>query len=585
VAIDWHAWSDEAFEEAQRLGRPVFLFVTAAWCRWCRELEQQVLADPSIQRLVEDRYVPIRVEKDRRPDIDARYSKGGWPTLAYLDEAGERIAANTWLDVGPLRSRLELIADHYAENKDEIRARLAQAADDEAAETRAAFARADVFPEPDLLDWVARTIKETADPEYGGWGSEHKFPHPEAIDFALVRWSQTGDEELRQTALRTLRQMEAGPIHDRLEGGFYRYATKPDWSQPHSEKMLDSNAQRLHAYLEAHQIFGDESFRTTAEGILRWLGTTLWDRELGAFRGSQDADPAYANLPTLEARREHGAPACDATIFANWNAMAASALFKASAVLEAPRWSERALTTLSFVLDELYSERHGVYHYWDGTYRLPGLLSDQAYTLRALLDSVQFASNNAALVPARRIADLAIEKLRSPSGAFYDRPYDPRATGGLRRRNRSLLENAVMAEALLRLSFFLHEPDYADCARVALAAFRDDYKRYGAFVAGYARAVDLLIHPPVQVTVVGPDEPATRALIAAALRPYVASRIVQHLEPTRDAELLARSGLPAPQPQLDRGPRAYVQRERESWAETSDPVKLPAVMTRIERAS
>lgn len=581
--IDWHEWSEETFAEARDLGRPVLLFVTAAWCRWCRELEEVVLADPSIQRLVQERFVPIRVEKDRRPDIDARYSKGGWPTLAYLDDAGERIASDTWLDVGPLRSRLELIADHYAENRDEIRERLASAAADEAAEISAALEHADVFPEPDLVDWVARTVQETADPEYGGWGSEHKFPHPEAIDFALVRWSQTGDEGLRHTVLRTLRYMQAGQIHDDVEGGFYRYATKRDWSAPHSEKMLDSNVQRLNAYLEAYQIFGDESFRRTAEGVLGWLDATLWDAEHGAFHGSQDADPVYANLRTPAARQAHGAPACDATIYANWNAMATSTLFKAATVLEAPVWRERAETVLSFLLEELYAERHGVYHYWDGSYHLPGLLSDQAYTLRALLDSIQFASNNQALEPARKIADLAIERLRSPSGAFYDRPYDPGATGGLRRRNRSLLENAVMAEALLRLSYFLHEPDYADCARAALASFRDDYRRYGHFVAGYARAVDLLVHPPVQVTVVGPDEPATQALIAAALRPYVASRIVQHLDPARDRELLERSGLPTSPERHERQARAYVQRGRESWAETSDPVKLPALMTRIER--
>ena len=142
-----------------------------------------------------------------------------------------------------------------------------------------------------------------------------------------------------------------------------------------------------------------------------------------------------------------------------------------------------------------------------------------------------------------------------------------------------------MAEALLRLAHLTRTEDYAETATEALASFLPDYRRYGHFVAGYARAVDLYFHPPVHVTVVGGVGAAdTGALRDAALQSYCASRIVQVIDPARDAELLARCGLASVGPGREReGARAYVHRGRESYAETSDPRRLPALMTRIER--
>ncbi len=582
--MQWHDWDERAFARARESARPVLLLLSASWCRWCRELEREVLEDERVRALIAQRFVPVRVDKDRRPDIDARYTKGGWPTLAYLDDSGEQIAADTYLEVDQLLRRLRVVSDYYAENRDAIRRRLAEEADRRIAEEEASRSSSDAAQVGrDLVDWVTGTLLDTADPVHGGWGSPQKFPHPDAIDFALIRWSQTGDESLRQLVLRTLRHMERGEIHDVVEGGFYRYATAPDWSAPHFEKMLDSNAQRLVAYLEAHQALGADSFRATAEGILRFLHEVLLDEETGAFRGSQDADPGYAHKRTIAARREHGAPACDTTIFANWNALAVSALFRAGAVLQEDRYREQARRTLTFLLEELFDPREGVYHYWDGSFHLPGLLTDQAYVLRALTDAVQYTGDNRYLETACSLADLALDTMRSETGAFYDTRYDPGARGILRQRNRSLLENAVMAEALLQLSFLTREERYAEVARGALASFASDYKRYGHFVAGYARAVELALRPPVHVTILGdPAAADTRELLAAAWRPFFASRVVQVIDPHVDVGLLERSGLPAGD-RPGAGAHAYVQRGRESFADTDDPSRLPVVITRVER--
>lgn len=586
----WLEWSETAFAAARERKVPVLLFVRAAWCRWSREMERVVFRDPRVERLVTERYVPVRVDKDRRPDIDARYSKGGWPTIAWLDDAGELLGADNFLEPAEFVARLEFVSETYARSRDAIRERLARAEGEQAAAldpTTRESRGASPAPAPTLslaiVEQAARTLVETADPVYGGWGREQKFPHPEAIDFLLMRWSQTGDAEILALVRRTLRKIEEGEIHDPVEGGLYRYATRADWSGPNHEKMLDSNALQLHGYLEAFQVLGEESFRRTAQGILTWMHGTLLDRSTRAFRGSQDASPTYAHVPTLAARRAIGAPECDPTIFANWNAIAVSSLLKASTVLREPRHRDQALATLDFVLEALYDERNGVYHYWDGAFHLPGMLTDQAYVLRALVDAVQVAGENRYLPIARKLADLTVERHRSDGGGFYDTLHDPGARGGLRHRQISIQENSVMAEALLRLSHLVRDDDYADTARAALQSFSDGYKRFGHFVAGYARAVDLLFHEPVHVTIVGPrGAEATRALREAALRPYVSSRIVQVVDPIEDVELLERFGLPGPRTLFEPA-RAYVHRARESYAETSEPERLAALMTRTER--
>jgi hypothetical protein len=580
--MDWYDWTQEAFEQARETKRPVLLIVKASWCRWCGELEHKVLAEERAAALLKERFICIRVDKDRRPDIDARYSKGGWPTIAWLDDTGELLASDTYLEVDQFLERARMVADYYEKNRETIRQRIQEVEQERQVEEDALKLAARGAPAPtiELVTDIVKTIKDTSDAEYGGWGNPQKFPHPEAIDLALIRWSQTGDGSMLSLVMRTLRHMQDGEIHDRVEGGFFRYATRPDWSAPNHEKMLDSNAQRLSCYLEATQATGDETFRRTCEGIVSWMYTTLHDPATRAFQGSQDANPEYANLTTLEARREFGRPACDPTIFTNWNAMAVSALLKASVVLQDVRHRDQALATLDFLMEELFDADRGMSHYWDGTYHLPGMLTDQAYTLRALIDAMQFAGENRFLDRAEQLARLTIEHLQSPGGGFYDTLYDPHARGGLRHRNRSILDNGVMAETLLRLSRLARVKDYADTARDTLTAFAGDYKRYGHYVAGYARAIDLLIHEPVHVTIVGPRRSEqTRALTDAALGPYVASRVVQTLDPVEDARLIERAGIgTAGRP--GEPARAYVHQGRESYAETSDPQKLPGLMTK-----
>src|SRR5260221_3837000 len=208
----WLEWGETAFAAARERRVPVLLFIRAAWCRWSREIERKVFLDPGVSRLVAERFVAVRVDKDRRPDIDARYSKGGWPTLAWLDDSGELLGADNYLEPRELALRLELVSETYTKSRDVIRARLARAETPPASrgilsESGARVPTLEPALSLQIVEQVPHTLMETSDPVQGGWGPEQKFPHPEAIDFLLIRWSQTGDATILGLARKTLRKM------------------------------------------------------------------------------------------------------------------------------------------------------------------------------------------------------------------------------------------------------------------------------------------------------------------------------------------------------------------------------------------
>ena len=151
-------------------------------------------------------------------------------------------------------------------------------------------------------------------------------------------------------------------------------------------------------------------------------------------------------------------------------------------------YARTALDTLDFLWDKLFDAERGLCHYFDTAPHLPGMLSDQAYTLRAFVDAAQYTGETRYLDSARELADWTLEHLRSTDGSFYDTPHNPKARGGLKRRDRSILENAVLAEALLRLSQMTWVPDYADTAREMDEL--DPYETDEAWAAATAKYLD-----------------------------------------------------------------------------------------------
>ena len=567
ASVEWHEFEPETLRLAREQQRPVVLVLTVPWCNHCSRLRSTTLEDASVQRALQSGFVSAHCDAERRPDVNERYGTGAWPTIAWVSGDGELLRHESFLTADELLPILE----EMARTEPPIGSLPGDTLEPQPT------------PEPphsltaEIVEDTTRSIYEGFDHRYGGWGDKTKFPHTEALDFALIQVAKRDDTQMREVVTTTLDRMRSGAIHDAIDGGFFRFSETPDWRSPNFEKLLDTNVQRLRCYLEAYQVTETAEYREVANGIVDWMLEFLLDDETGAFFGSLDADADYYALPA-EARAKAERPRADRTIYAHANAMAVSNLIKAAIVLDRDELQQRAMATLGFLLERL-SDRDGeVYHYWDGTYHLPGRLADQACFIRALIDASQRTGDADLLLPAERVASNVIERQRAPGGGFYDILQDPAYSGSMSRRNRSILENSSMAEALMRLSLLSRRPEFYKEAVRTLEAFVDDYKQYGYYVAGYGRAVDLVFYQPLTVTIIGArDSDEANALRQTALGGYFPSRIVQTLDPERDPILLERSGLP-----IDQAPAAHVQIGAGPHRTATSPEELSATMRALE---
>ena len=300
--VDWYPFSPQAFARAQELDRPILLDIGAVWCHWCHVMDRESYENPEVARLINEMFVAIKVDRDARPDIDARYQRavqaltgqGGWPLTAFLTPSGKVFFGGTYFPPENRQGRpglkelLPKLAEAYRTQKDRI---LAGA--DETARRLQAYESASAQSgsvTPALLEQLVAALPKDFDSEYGGGARAPKFPHGAVIRLALDRYAATHDARLREVAEKTLEGMARGGLRDYLHGGFYRYSTDRFWHVPHFEKMSYVQAELLEAFARAYQATGKPLYREAAEGILRYLTDTLSDQTRGGFLATQDAD-------------------------------------------------------------------------------------------------------------------------------------------------------------------------------------------------------------------------------------------------------------------------------------------------------
>ncbi len=558
--IHWHEWSESAFAEAQQADKPVLMDISAVWCHWCHVMDETTYSDPDLIALINERYVPIRVDTDERPDVNRRYNLGGWPTTAFLTPTGELLTGGTYVPPDQMRSYLTQVSDAYKNSKAQIIERIAEISTKREAALKS---RPEAKVSGEIVDNVLKQILGSFDPVYGGFGDEPKFPQTDALEFALERYYETHDSALLPVITTTLTRMATGGMYDQVWGGFFRYSTTRDWSVPHYEKMLEDNAKLLALYVHAWQVLGDETLLKTVRSLLAYVDLTLSDHARGGFYGSQDADEVYYTLPREE-RAKMPAPYVDHTFYTDWNALMVSAylslvplpLGPASPTSEQARGF--ALKTLDRLWNEMYREGQGLYHFAreNGTPALLNQLADLAHTAAAFLDAYQVTGEDIYLDRARTLGDLALAQVYdAETGSFWSEPPDKKKVGLLRVPDKSMNENAAMADALMRLYRVTGEEKYRDAAEKALAYFATDYEHYSYMAGEYGLAADHFLKEPLSVHIVGPaNDPRTQAMQTAALKVYSPDKVIQLLDPARDSARLGQLGYPP-----DGGnPRAYV---------------------------
>jgi uncharacterized protein YyaL (SSP411 family) len=549
--VSWLQWNQESFKKAQELDKPILLGISAVWCHWCHVMDQTTYSNSEVARLIEDKFVPIRVDRDQRPDIDKRYNMGGWPSTAFLTPDGEILTGGTYIPPQQMTFLLDHVSQLYQKNKGELKARIKELQKEVEKPPVEYGLDSEVFLS--VIDGLTLQIASGFDSLHGGFGNAPKFPHSGALRLALLQHHLQGHKAALNIVKKTLTEMQNGGIYDKEEGGFFRYSTTRDWSIPHYEKMCEDNAKLAVNYLEAYQVTGENAFRDTAKGTLAYVNAKLSDQINGGFYGSQDADEVYYKL-SLPERLKRTPPRIDQTLFVNWNAIMASAYLLASVVLDDPSYQDFALKTVNMLLETSFSPKNGITHFLiEGKSHLSGLLTDQAHMIQCLIDSYPVTSDRKFLERAESLADFMLDKLWSDTGGFYDKPEGTGAFGALKLLDKPLNENSVAADAFLRLHHYTGKQKYLETARKTLEFFASNIQRYGIMGSVYGLAVELYLHP-MQIHIVGSlKDDVTRRFLRESLRAYNPLKVVETLDPVLDRDRLKGLGYP-----VTETPTAYV---------------------------
>ena len=574
--IAWRTWGDDAFREARLTDKPVLLAISAVWCHWCHVMDETSYSDAAVITGINERYIPIRVDNDERPDVNRRYNMGGWPTTAFLTPDGEILNGATYIPPDAMRHYVTEVADVWRDNRADLEPRLREMKEHEAR------ARVTQEQRPGELGWgivgaISALVRGQYDPEFGGFGREPKFPQPKLLRFLIDEYRRTIRDDVATMLQKTLAAMASGGMYDGLEGGFFRYSTTRAWGIPHFEKMLEDNAELLSIYSEAHRTFPSAGYDRIVRDVMRWMDAVLWRDDVQAFSGSQDADEHYYTLDAA-GRAAHGAPFVDRRVYAGWNALAASAYLAAANALGDAAPHERAVAVMRSLGSRM----------WDGTAlahvdrgdgpELRGLLADYGAAIGAVLDEYETGEHPYALPAAADMAGAMRRTLEDPvSGGFWDAP-ERDAPGRLAIREKPIEDGAAAADALLRLAALTGDDQWRESALRALRGFAGEYRQWGQFAAAFGSAAARAISEPRLVVVVGPaDEPVAKALWQIAAQSDDPAGARQRLVPGRDAARIADRGYPA-----DRV-AAYVCIGTVCSAPIASPAGLAAELARVRR--
>lgn len=359
--VDWWEWGPEPFAEAARRDVPVLVSIGYSTCHWCHVMARESFSDPDLAADLNERFVAIKVDREEYPDVDASYLAAagaftenlGWPLNVFVTPRGRTFFAGTYFPPEPVqghpsfRTVLDAVADAWEHRRAEVESN----ADAVTAAIRSSGDGApSELPSPDRLGLIVRELAAYEDPEHGGFGTAPKFPMAPVLGFLLDQ-SDGGDTDAAALVHRILNAMAASPLRDDIEGGFFRYATRRDWSDPHYERMLYDNAQLLAAYA---RVDGGE---LVAAGVASFLRDVL-RLPSGGFASAQDSEStvdgdrmegAYYHLDA-SARARQTPPALDQKVLTGWNGLAVKALAEAGSRRGRTDWIELARAAADHLL-------------------------------------------------------------------------------------------------------------------------------------------------------------------------------------------------------------------------------------------
>jgi uncharacterized protein YyaL (SSP411 family) len=301
--VDWLPWGPEALERARSEDKPLLVSIGYSACHWCHVMERESFEDEQTARLMNERFVSVKIDREERPDIDGIYmeavqamtGQGGWPLNVFLTPEQVPFYGGTYFPPEPRRGMpsfqqvLAAVAEAWDERGDEIRASATRMV--ERLNAGAHLAPSSQPIQASALEQAVAVLRGSFDERHGGFGGAPKFPPSCTLEFLLRRAAGKGSETAPEApmALSTLHHMARGGIYDQVGGGFARYAVDGTWTVPHFEKMLYDNALLARSYLHGWQLSGDERLLRVCRETLDWALREMRAPE-GGFFSALDAD-------------------------------------------------------------------------------------------------------------------------------------------------------------------------------------------------------------------------------------------------------------------------------------------------------
>ncbi|HEX3256088.1 MAG TPA: thioredoxin domain-containing protein [Gaiellaceae bacterium] len=597
--VDWYPWGEDAFERSRDEDKPILLSIGYAACHWCHVMEHESFEDDETAALMNERFVPVKVDREEHPDVDGLYMEavvamtghGGWPMTVFLTPDGRPFYGGTYFPPEPrynmpsFRQLLLAVSQAYKERRTELE----QQADALVGAIRQASDRGP-SNEPltsELISNAVSSLRAEFDPRSGGFGRAPKFPPASNLELLL----RTGRDDALEMVRATLDGMAAGGMYDVLGGGFHRYSVDEAWLVPHFEKMLYDNALLAQVYLHAWLVTGDERYRRIVEATLDYMVRELRLPE-GGFASAQDADtdgvegltytwtpdevekvlgephpewlqsfehgrsiiraevPEDARSQLLEVRAARTQPLRDDKVITAWNGMALAAFAEAAHRLDRPDYLDVALALGRF-LRETMADDDGLLRrtYREGVAKIDGYLEDYAHVANGYIELHWASGDLRWLEEAYLLAAHAETFADAERGGWFV------GHEGLVARRKEFDDhptpsgNSMMAYVMLRLARIWGSEEFERTAVSVFRLVRPLLERAPSAFGHMLCALDLHFSPPREVAVVGESEELRRAALAG-FRPNTVFAFAP--EPTDEVPLLAGK------PLVGGRPAAYV---------------------------
>ncbi len=516
--IQWHSWSPELFEKAKKENRFVLLDLEALWCHWCHVMDETTYHDSRVIKLIQSKYLPVRVDQDSNLDLSNRYGDYGWPaTVVFAANGSEIVKMRGYIPPEEMVSLLKAIIKDPSPGPSVLSERSIQPGSQSSLSVS-------------QQQQLEKQHLEMFDQKFGGWGTYHKYIDAHAMDYSITK-AMAKEPTHEKMALKTLDAARA--LIDPIWGGVYQYSDQKDWKSPHFEKIISFQAQYLRQYVEAYNLWKKPEYLQAARDILRYAREFLMSPE-GAFYTSQDADlnqkmpgKIYYHLNDSQ-RRQNGIPTIDQNIYTRENGWMISALTKFYNVTGEMQVLEQAKKAALWIgSHRLYETRNqrlspgGFLHGEENMGRMAEdlYLGDVLFLGQAFLDLYQSSAERDWLTKAMGCVYFIERDFKHADGGFKT-SVGRRIEGALSKPVFDLDEHVALVRFGNSLSHYTGNLKFKKVAQHAMRYLTSpSLLKNRKMLTGVLLAQIELSQDPIHVTIVGSkNDSSAKALFLSALR-------------------------------------------------------------------